>query len=107
MNNQPIVQPGVVAIQGTREIRILGEAEFDEMWRTAFPVDRRMDVVLPVSSVYKGGVYFVRHGALTWKMMEPSGLPSAADLDRVADEQRVADLTSSTSSSSTSKEPLS
>jgi hypothetical protein len=63
-------QPQVTAIRTTQvsELRMVDHEAWDELWKAAFPAQRRQDVTLQVPAVYKDGVYYVPQGALEWKV---------------------------------------
>jgi hypothetical protein len=55
------------SIRCVKDIRIISKEEFDRMWSKALPVNRRLDLTLPVLNVLQDGVFYVQEGHLQTK----------------------------------------
>jgi len=55
------------SIRCVKEIHVISKEEFDRMWSKALPVNRRLDLTLPILNVLQDGVFYVQEGHLQTK----------------------------------------
>jgi hypothetical protein len=55
-------------LTSTQEIAIVSKEEFDKLWMKAFPSQRMSSITLDVLNVSVGGVRYVQHGHLEWRL---------------------------------------